>query len=209
MMLRTAICGHLIPSGPAHRADRKCADCRNPARACPQCYGPVTRDPRAVYCSDRCGEIFNGKRLPAPLPERVCALEGCDTAFTPNRDSTLCCSERHGKTHWNRMNRARADYKPPAYSAARRAADQKRRAVKLGVSTGRPVVRDEIAERDNYRCGLCGDLVDMTLPYPDPLSPSLDHIRPLQPADGGEPGAHDPDNVQLAHLSCNIIKNNR
>jgi len=49
----------------------------------------------------------------------------------------------------------------------------------------------------------------MDLAWPDPMSPSLDHIQPLQPSDGSEPGLHDPDNVQLAHLSCNARKNNR
>jgi 5-methylcytosine-specific restriction endonuclease McrA len=38
---------------------------------------------------------------------------------------------------------------------------------------------------------------------PDPMSPSLDHILPLSKG-----GTHEPRNVQLAHLGCNVRKYN-
>jgi 5-methylcytosine-specific restriction endonuclease McrA len=59
----------------------------------------------------------------------------------------------------------------------------------------------EIAERDGYVCGICQESVDMTLLWPDPMSPSQDHIIPLFM--GGE---HIRSNVQLAHLVCNFKK---
>jgi 5-methylcytosine-specific restriction endonuclease McrA len=44
----------------------------------------------------------------------------------------------------------------------------------------------------------------MTLTYPDLMRGSVDHIIPSSLG-----GSNDPDNVQLAHLHCNIKKNNR
>lgn len=62
------------------------------------------------------------------------------------------------------------------------------------------ISRSEICERDGWICGICGEPVP-EVAYPDPLSPSIDHIIPL---DKG--GLHEPKNVQLAHLRCNLRK---
>lgn len=82
--------------------------------------------------------------------------------------------------------------------------DARRRALKRGAATGEPVIFEEIAERDDWKCHICGDLVDRDAHWPDPLSPSLDHVVPLVAG-----GAHDPSNVSLAHLSCNVAKGAR
>ena len=62
----------------------------------------------------------------------------------------------------------------------------------------------EIFERDEWVCKLCGKQVDKNLKYPDPLCPSLDHIIPLS-----KNGPHTRDNVQLAHLFCNLSKHDK
>lgn len=62
----------------------------------------------------------------------------------------------------------------------------------------------QLAERDGWRCGLCGEPVDPDAPVRSPQSPSVDHIVAL--ANGGE---HAWDNVQLAHLGCNAAKRDR
>ena len=54
-------------------------------------------------------------------------------------------------------------------------------------------------------CGICGQLVDMSLKYPHPLSPCIDHIVPIDR--GGHPS--DINNLQLAHWKCNRMKSNR
>jgi 5-methylcytosine-specific restriction endonuclease McrA len=59
-----------------------------------------------------------------------------------------------------------------------------------------------VFERDGWRCGICGDPVDRKAEWPAPMSVSLDHIVPLSAG-----GGHVPDNVQCAHLRCNLIKN--
>ena len=54
-------------------------------------------------------------------------------------------------------------------------------------------------------CGICGNPVDFSKKYPDPLSPCIDHIIPI--AKGGHPS--DIDNLQLAHWICNREKSDK
>lgn len=51
-------------------------------------------------------------------------------------------------------------------------------------------------------CAICGQPVDKSLKFPDPMSPSIDHIIPI--AKGGHPAALE--NLQLTHLKCNQSK---
>lgn len=51
-------------------------------------------------------------------------------------------------------------------------------------------------------CGICGRPVDKKLPFPNPWSPTVDHIIPVQK--GGDPV--NLENLQLAHLACNRAK---
>ena len=48
-------------------------------------------------------------------------------------------------------------------------------------------------------CAICGKPVDFSLKFPDPMSPTVDHVIPI--SKGGHPS--DLQNLQLAHLSCN------
>ena len=54
-------------------------------------------------------------------------------------------------------------------------------------------------------CGICGNPVDKTLKYPDPMCGVVDHIIPLNK--GGHPS--DINNLQLAHHSCNREKSDK
>lgn len=58
-----------------------------------------------------------------------------------------------------------------------------------------------IFEASGWICGLCDEDVDPTLKWPDPFMQSLDHIVPL-----AKGGGHVSENVQLAHLVCNVRK---
>jgi len=57
----------------------------------------------------------------------------------------------------------------------------------------------DIYIRDKWICQICHRKVEQRLKYPHPKSASLDHIIPI--ASGG---AHTRQNVQLAHLDCNV-----
>ena len=54
-------------------------------------------------------------------------------------------------------------------------------------------------------CGICGREVDFKLKFPDPMSPTIDHIIPINK--GGHPS--DLDNMQLAHFTCNRNKGDK
>lgn len=58
-----------------------------------------------------------------------------------------------------------------------------------------------LGDRDSWKCHLCGRRVERAKRYPDPLSPSVDHLVPL-----AEGGAHSYANTALAHLTCNVRK---
>jgi 5-methylcytosine-specific restriction endonuclease McrA len=174
---------------------------------CVTCAGPIAlslRGPVPVTCSKFCDEVARGVRLAQPHPLRVCALDGCEVEFHPQNSITTCCSERHGKMHYNRTSRADGRQVSGAWDDRRRDNYHRRRALKKSASTGEPVNFSEIAARDQWLCGLCSGAVRGDTAWPDPLSPSLDHVVPLTRG-----GAHDPSNVQLAHLGCNTAKGNR
>lgn len=54
-------------------------------------------------------------------------------------------------------------------------------------------------------CGICGRPIDKKLKAPDPLSPVVDHIVPINK--GGHPSSID--NLQLAHWTCNRQKSDK
>lgn len=61
-----------------------------------------------------------------------------------------------------------------------------------------------LIERDGTSCGICGSPVDMALTYPDRMSSSVDHVLPRSLG-----GPDEMSNYALAHLYCNVKKNNR
>ncbi len=93
-------------------------------------------------------------------------------------------------------NRRKYKAHPEYYAAAA----QLRRARKRGVEAER-FTSAEIAERDGWRCGICGKRIGRTIKWPNPRSLSLDHIVPLSAG-----GDHTKVNVQAAHLICNQRK---
>lgn len=174
-------------------------------RSCVGCGSDISSKPmQARYCSRRCNEIKHGKRLAEQLPPTSCALTECGATFQPWKTGQRCCSEKHSKLLYNRESRADGRQKPGPWNDKRRDSYHRRRALKKAASTGEPVLLSEIAERDGWQCSLCRQPVDPLVKWPDAKSPSLDHRIPLSRG-----GAHDPSNVDLAHLGCNTAKNNR
>ena len=134
--------------------------------------------------------------------DRLCEL--CSTAVTPKlvgpvpRWCRPCAFkiEKQQVTQWAKSH--------PEYQRNKwRAHKQRRRAAKQNTEIEH-FTPAEIYQRDKWRCGICRKFVDRDLKYPDPLSPSLDHIIPLSRG-----GSHTRDNVQLAHLNCNCLKQDK
>lgn len=132
--------------------------------------------------------------LPPPLVvgDRVCP--GCHTLFMPSSNRTtrrVYCSPRC---------QARSADRSPARLSQKRDRQHWRRASRL---TAERLDWRDIAERDGWRCRLCGKRINRRLVFPHVGSPSIDHVVPLSLG-----GPHTRANVQLAHLGCNAKKNN-
>lgn len=159
---------------------------------CLQCGAGFEARRGRMFCSKPCQRRY--RRL-NPLPAtKFCERADCDR---PAAAKGLC------KVHYKAMRReAGLESNNSIWTDTRRDNYHRRRARRKAVSSGEPVRLADIAERDGFRCGLCHRKVNMALVWPHKRSPSLDHIVPLS-VDGGW---HDPVNVQLAHLGCNVQK---
>lgn len=120
--------------------------------------------------------------------------EDREAAFNVN---CLRCGDGFRKWKLNAMSYC---FKPECKKEAIRLNKNRRR----NQPRGERVTLSYIAERDGCRCGLCGDDVKMSLKWPHPKSPSIDHIVPISM--GGE---HSLRNTRLAHLRCNIVRHNK
>lgn len=163
-------------------------------------------EPLAVRPCKRCGIEFQTKsdanvfcsaycygHIPAH-PERACEFSECGQLFRPVNMRQKSCSPAHARKAWAERNLERdADGKRDRY--------HRRRALRKGAATGAPVIRSEIAERDEWICHLCNGDIPRDAAWPDPFSLSLDHVIPLS-----KHGIHDPSNVKAAHLRCNVAK---
>lgn len=175
------------------------------ARYCRWCGNQLkSANPRHLYCSTRCGNIGRGVIPYGPRLQLECVNPECGKPFLKVYYRQRCCSERCGKRRWDLQAKAEGRTYHGPWDDRRRDNYHRRRALKKSTSTGAPVIRDEIGERDRWKCGICGKRVRRGLAYPDPMSPSLDHVIPLSRG-----GAHSPENVRIAHLACNVSKGDR
>lgn len=134
---------------------------------------------RAGYCA-ACSVAF-AVRLP-----RLAPCDGClKTTFTRSRRSQTVV------------------YCRACRAAARRDSANKRYALKVGAQV-EDVSAVVVFTRDRWTCGICKLPIDSQLRYPDPGSASVDHVHPLSRG-----GSHSYDNVQAAHLRCNVSKGAR
>lgn len=86
---------------------------------------------------------------------------------------------------------------PPSTAAAE--ARQRRHMRRRAQTHGKPFRFDAIAERDGWRCHLCGRRIDPTISRRHPMGATIDHLVPIAAGGGDE-----PENVALAHRDCNI-----
>jgi hypothetical protein len=70
---------------------------------------------------------------------------------------------------------------------------------------GKPEVSvQELGDRDSWRCHICGRAVKSRVYRGRKMDPTIDHLIPYSAG-----GSHDAVNLALAHLHCNVIRNNR
>lgn len=60
--------------------------------------------------------------------------------------------------------------------------------------------RAAVLRGEDLICAWCGDPIDKTIAWPDPMSPSADHVTPVSK------GGHNLGPLQPMHLGCNIKK---
>lgn len=144
---------------------------------CPECTA-AKREVSRQYWRDK----YSGGRRNGSLAVRACVV--CSASFNP-RANQITCSTDCRKVHLGRLG------------------DHRSRATHFGVAYER-LDRLEIFERDAWTCGICELPVDQGLAFPDPGSPTLDHVVPMSRG-----GGHVQGNVQLAHFYCNTVKGNR
>ena len=138
------------------------------------------------YCSKTCGRQARPSGY-VPRPPRRVQCEVCRGWFQARQGVPRYCSPQCHR---------RSD----AYKAQRDRHRDRRRAQQYA-SEYQAIDRGEVFDRDGWRCGICGKRVGKSYAWPHPRSASLDHIVAL-----ARGGSHTYDNVQLAHLGCNISK---
>lgn len=141
--------------------------------------------PRRKHCSTACKKAATHdveKRARAEAkPERACRHCGRQMPRTMRIDAKFCSAECNSAAHQLVRKLAKRVGSPP-----------------------QPLSRALIFERDNWRCGLCGGEVNPDLRHPHPMCGSVDHIVPVSRG-----GSNELDNLQLAHLRCNLRKRDK
>jgi hypothetical protein len=150
----------------------------HPKTQCPDCRSPDQRRARARMARE---EVMAAAW--ARDGRRQCPW--CLDMFTPGAERNgmprkqIYCSTQHLNIHKSKRRKARL----------------------RGARLGEPVSVWALFARDGGLCGLCGQSVDRTVKWPHPSSPSVDHVLPLSVG-----GSDSSDNLQLAHLGCNLKK---
>lgn len=212
------------------RSGRKCAYCLGPvpdqlksdarfcSRACKdedrKAQGRIERWSEAVVrpCAD-CGAPVGAIRSVFCEPCRTERKKernrsGVRRSYEKHREKRLAYGRAYNaanpdiKKVWY-QNRRQDDVWLESERARTQVTNRKRRAL-IRSLPHEHYTTAEIAERDGWRCQLCGKKVPAGPRFPDPRSASIDHIVPISDG-GGDIKA----NVQLAHLRCNLSKHTR
>jgi hypothetical protein len=166
-------------------------------------YVPVAYEVTCGHCANTFTAKIKTKRFCSASCQvrgnmRRCSQPGCDK---PHRAKGLC-----GPHYCDAFLPDRTKRWPAKPENRRRALQNQnaRRRVRLAAVKVESVDRNKVGERDQWRCGICRKTVDIQFAWPDPMSPSLDHIVPL--SQGGD---HTYANARISHLRCNVKRSNR
>lgn len=205
-------CGCPLPCRPGHgRPPKRCDGCKrlNAARVARERYaneraaGVPVRKTHLVQCAGGCGAMRDGGRGSLPAGQRKC--RAC-RARGRAAQCLWCGNEfrfASARKYCSSACRYAAVSRWPSEAERNRHKCRKRRAMKQGLPS-ESYTLGEIAVRDEFRCGICGSTVDLTLSGSDPEGPTIDHVIPIS---GGGPDLRS--NIQLAHRVCNTAKGAR
>lgn len=146
-------------------------------RPCPVCEKPLEGGPLQKYCSVSCVKF--AKRNPDIQSALWKECVGCGEVFS----LLEILDEKRTRRRINASS---------CHSCSKRNFHIYR------------IHRHAVLEKCGSDCGLCGEPIDLELPWPLPMSLSLDHIVPWSIG-----GSHDLENLQPAHLICNAKKQDR
>lgn len=148
-----------------------------------------------------------GGVTPERLPGRVCSEEGC---MERHHGRGLCLFHlaHAGAERYRDCGRCGAEIDMMQIGASGRKQHGSTRlckpcrAARSTRAKWSPAALAAIAGSD--ACGICGQAVDLSLRLPDRRCGSVDHILPV-----ARGGSNDLNNMQLAHLDCNMRKGAR
>lgn len=144
----------------------------------------VTEYQQKLYCNrkhkERAQQARKNKRNPDYQPLRKKSCPTCQRVFETRSSIKIYCTDTCRE--WMR-------------SQYRRERDREY------INQRTPAFKARIYFRNSGKCGICGEHIDTTIKHPDTMSLSLDHIIPRSKG-----GGHKADNLQPAHLSCNLLK---
>jgi 5-methylcytosine-specific restriction endonuclease McrA len=159
-------------------------------RSCPGCGEEYGRDSTTGRWSGLCETCKRG-RASRVQREQDARRRQIDPDF--GKRKSRAWYEANKQRHHADMARYRAEH--PEVAVTARAKRRGARIVDTDISV------PALGKRCRWICALCGTQVDKTRAYPDPYSPTVDHV--LDISAGGE---HSWANVQLAHKVCNDRK---
>jgi hypothetical protein len=182
-------CGGYAWTGKGSREDTMCRPCRTREQRLAQ--GLTAEGERE--CS-WCGHLFKARTGRTRSHRKYCSSAICQSVYRlPSLSSPWspdltplenALAAQPGKRRDSPRRRA--------YQAARK---------KLRSSLAPGEGDEAIFTRDRWTCHLCDLPVSRTLNHPHPMSPSIDHLVPVD-----EGGTDEPANLATAHLACNVHK---
>jgi 5-methylcytosine-specific restriction endonuclease McrA len=171
---------------------------------CPACSAAHATASRAAYSTRLSKSLASERAARFERDGRWSICERCERRVACSRTGKL--RQRCSSCARLRRKEVLAQWKadnPDAWQTISLRYTQKRRAL-LAEVEHEDFDSSEIFERDKWHCGICGKRIDRSRKFPDPRSPSLDHVVPLS-----EGGAHTRANSRAAHFGCNSGRCNR
>ena len=193
----------------------------------PNRKNPRLRVATQVYCSRQCAAGPRSARIPiADRPFRSVTVPGgtknyvkvqpggracnqCGQPYVPRnrRERNQFCSRRckdlarSARPDVRPCGWCREPFTPQRNDAVFCSSGCNQRARRAALGGPRRAVKTKVAERDRWRCRICGGRVARWRRFPDPLSASVDHVVLVC-----EGGTNDLGNLRLAHLGCNMAR---